>query len=224
MARIRLLVAPHKGLRNLLGKFSFCLGSANLADPRQLAYLQQLGQELFTLLNDHVHTENESMLARLEERLPGASKHDKADHQRLEAVQDALQQQLAGLTGEESAEEMHQFYLNFSHFQSQYLEHIFEEETVTELLLQQHFSDEELMQQRALTMQRIKFPILLLWLKYMIPAQGEPESVGMLSGFRANAPAEAFEQVLAVIKPEMDANRFHRLVAKLNGNRVAQAH
>lgn len=218
MARIRSFAAPHKGLRNIMGKFSFCLGYTNFADPSQLDYLKQVGHELFILLNDHVHTENEHTLTHLEERVKGASAHDKADHERLEAVQESLQQQLSGFTGEESADDIHLFYLNFSHFHSQYLEHIFEEETVTEALLQQHFTDEELIQQRTLTMQRIKFPTLLLWLKYIIPAQDEKDNVNMLSGLKANAPTEAFEQVLAVIKNEMDANRFQRLLATLNGD------
>jgi hypothetical protein len=68
-------------------------------------------------------------------------------------------------------------------FHSQYLEHIFEEETVTELFLQQYFTDEELIGHRNTVMQRLSFPVLLLWLKYIIPAQREEESLGMLSGF-----------------------------------------
>lgn len=172
MARIRSLAAPHEGLRNILGKFSFCLGYTHFAYPSQLDYLKQIGHEPFTLLNDHVHTENDYMLSGLEERVNGASNHDKADHERLESIQESLQQQLSSFTGEESTDEVHQFHLNFSRFHSQYLEHIFEEETVTEVLLQQHFTDEVLHQQRVLTMQRIEFPILLLWLKYIIPSQG----------------------------------------------------
>lgn len=215
MERIRSFEAPHKALRNVLSKFSLCLGHTDIAEPAQLKHLKELGNEMFTLLNDHVHTENEHTLRHLEERAKGASRHDREDHERLESIQNSLEQHLKALTGRESPGEMHTFYLNFSMFHSEYLKHIYEEETVTELLLQKYFTDEELMQHRIAVMQRIEFPVLLLWLKYVVPAQPEDASVGMLSGFKANAPKEVFDKVLEVIKGELDAGRFKRLLERL---------
>jgi hypothetical protein len=215
MSRIRSFAAPHKGLRYLIAKFATTLGHTDFSNHAQLASLKQLGLEMFTLLDDHVHTENEHTLKHLEEKVPGASGHDVADHEKLEAIQGALAQKLSGFTGKEPDDEIHTFYLDFSLFHSQYLEHIFEEETVTELLLQQHFSDEELIRHRNQTMQRLAFPVLLLWLKYIIPAQREEESLGMLSGFKANAPQAAFEQVMATIKTELDGESYKSLASKL---------
>lgn len=215
MNRIRSFAAPHKGLRNVIGKFSLCLGYTDFTDSRQLQPLKHLGNEMFTLLNDHVHTENEHTLKHLEEKVKGSSEHDKADHERLESIQNSLQQQLETFRGTESNDAIHSFYLNFSMFQSQYLEHIFEEETVTELLLQQHFSDEELVQHRIAIMKKLEFPMLLLWLKYIIPAQSEPESIEMLSGLKSSAPKEAFDTVLNTLKHEMDPGRYESLVSKM---------
>lgn len=215
MSRIRSFAAPHKGLRYLIAKFACCLGHTDFGNQAQLTALKQSGAELFTLLEDHVHTENEHTLKNLEEKVPGASAHDAADHEQLEAIQSSLAQRLSGFNGNETDDDIHTFYLDFSVFQSQYLEHIFEEETVTELLLQQHFTDEELIQHRNSVMQRLPFPILLLWLKYIIPAQREAESLGMLSGFKANAPSAAFDQVMTAIKTELDAERYESLASKL---------
>jgi len=110
---------------------------------------------------------------------------------------------------------MHLYYLAFSQFQSQYLDHIFEEETVTELLLQQHFTDEELIQHRTSVMRSFKFPMLLLWLNYIIPAQRDDENVAILSGLKANAPKEVMDQVMTAIQQEMDGERFQRLSVTL---------
>jgi len=123
---------------------------------------------------------------------------------------------LSQFNGNESKDDIHFYYLNFSLFQSQYLEHIYEEETVTELLLQKHFTDDELIKSRVDTMQRIKFPILLIWLKYIIPAQTEEESLGMLLALKTNAPAEAFEKVLQTIEVAMTPHRYERLLVRLN--------
>lgn len=216
MTRVKSFAAPHKGLRSLMSRFSYTLGFIDVDDPTQLSQLKDLGQALFTLLTHHAHTENEHTLTLLEERAKGASEHDRHDHQQLEGVQLALEQQLAGLTGNESPDELHSFYLAFSRFQSQYLEHIFEEETVTERLLQQYFTDEELIQQRISVMQSFDFPMLRLWLKYIIPAQREAENVGMLSGLKATVPKHAFEQIMSTIQGEMEAERFDALRSKVN--------
>lgn len=215
MARIRSFATPHKGLRNVISKFSFHLGYTDFTNPTALQSLKDLGDEMFKLLNDHVHTENDHTLRHLEERIPGASAHDRHDHEKLDAVQNELQMQVRKLTGEESADEIHEFYLKFALFQSEYLEHINEEETVTEILLQKHFTDEELIKHRTEIMQKLEPNMLTLWLKYVIPAQRVEESIGMLAGLRANAPEVFFTRVMSTIKGEMEQERYAELEGKL---------
>lgn len=202
MARIRSFAAPHKGFRNAISKFSFRLGHTDFTNPSSLQSLKDLGKEMFGLLDDHVHTENDHTLKHLEECVPGASTHDRDDHEKLDAVQSDLQIQLNNMTGDESADAIHSFYLKFALFQSEYLEHINEEETVTEVLLQKHFTDEEP-------------DMLTLWLKYVIPAQRIDESISMLSGLKANAPEPFFNQVMSTIKGEMEQERYQELETKL---------
>lgn len=198
-----------------MSKFALALGHTDFNNASALQRLKVLGTEMFTLLNDHVHTENEHTLRQLEERAPGTSAHDKDDHEKLEEIQNDLQKQLNQLTGMETAEEIHSFYLNFILFQSEYLEHTHEEETVTELLLQNHFTDEELMQHRQAIMKRLAPDVLLLWLKYIIPAQRVDESIGMLSGLKANAPKAFFENVMDILKLEMGNEKYGELTKKL---------
>ena len=215
MATIRSFATPHKGLRNVISKFSLRLGNTDFTNPSALQPLKDLGNEMFTLLNDHVHTENEHTLKHLEDRVPGASAHDRDDHEKLEAVQDELQMQMQKLTGKESADEIHEFYLKFALFQSEYLQHINEEETVTEVLLQKHFTDEELIQHRMDIMKKLAPATLTLWLKYIVPAQRVDESIGMLAGLKANAPEPFFKQVMSTIKNEMENETYQELERKL---------
>lgn len=215
MATIRSFATPHNGLRNVISKFSLRLGNTDYTNPSALQSLKDLGDEMFTLLNDHVHTENEHTLKHLEERVPGASAHDRDDHEKLEAIQNDLQMQLQKLTGKESPDEIHVFYLQFALFQSEYLEHINEEETVTEALLQKHFTDEELIQHRMDIMKKLSPAILTLWLKYVVPAQRVDESIGMLVGLKTNAPEHFFKEVMSTIKNEMEKELYQELEKKL---------
>ena len=215
MTRVKSFAAPHKGLRNSMARFSLCLGSIDVGNPSQLSGLKDLGHELFTLLTHHAHTENEYTLKLLEERVKGASEHDRNDHERLERIQQTLEDQLSGLTGNESSDAIHLFYLAFSQFQIQYLDHIFEEETVTELLLQHHFTDEDLIQHRISVLRSFEVPMLLLWLKYMFPAQRDEENLAMLSVLKANAPKEVMDRVMTTIQQELEPDRFQRLAVRL---------
>lgn len=215
MATIRSFATPHKGLRNVISKFAFQLGHTDVSNASALHRLKELGEEMFTLLNDHVHTENEHSLWRLEERAPGASAHDRDDHEKLDEIQNDLQRQLMTFTGTENPEQMHTFYLDFALFQSQYLEHTHEEETITELLLQQHFTDEELIQHRQTIMKKLEPNTLMLWLKYIVPAQRIDESVGMLAGLKANAPQAFFTQVMETVRTEMEHERYNELEVRL---------
>jgi hypothetical protein len=216
MTRIRSYELPHKALRNVISKFSFTLGSVTVSDPDQLRALKALGEEMFLMLNNHVHTENEHTLSQLEMRAPGSSDHDLADHERLESLQDEFQNKISLLRGDEDQDTLHRLYLEFSRYHSQYLEHIYEEETVTEILLQKYFTDDELLEQRAAIMQKIEFPVMLLWIKYAVPAQREEQNVMLLSGFKANAPEPAFQQVMDAIRNEMDPKVFQHLSAHLS--------
>jgi hypothetical protein len=215
MEKEKSYAASHKGLRNILSKFSLLAGKTNYADIKQVEKLKKLGDDMFFLLTHHLHTENEDLLKPLEEKVPGASVHDLNDHERLEKIQTDIATQLSKLDGTQDEETGHLFYLSFTNFQSQYLEHILQEELVTENLLLDNFTGEELQKNSMRIMQKVEFPVLLLSLKYIIPAQTENENLKILRAFKTNAPKEAFEAVLNIIKPEMSDNEYLSLTGKV---------
>jgi hypothetical protein len=136
--------APHKGSRNILGQFSLLAGNTNYTSLQEVRQLQHLRNELFDLLQHHLHTENEDLLALIETKITGASSHDIQDHEQLEFIQGELQERLNALNGTQNEEDGHQFYLDFTSFHGKYLEHIYQEEKVTEELFLANFSFEEL--------------------------------------------------------------------------------
>lgn len=215
MARISSFSAPHKGLRNLLSKFSFLAGKTNFSDPAQVGELKKLGLELFRLLDEHARLENQFILATLAERVPNAADHDLRDHEYLEEEQDKVSHKLKRLNGNQDADAGHDFYLSFSKYHSRYLAHILQEENVTEKLLQENFSDDELLQLRGRIMKNIPFPDFLIWVKYIIPAQNEAENIGMLRGFKASAPPEAFQKVSEVLRKELPETEYDSLMQKV---------
>ena len=215
MQKEKSYAASHKGLRNILSQFSLLAGKTNFSNIQDVEKLKKLGDDLFFLLPHHLHTENDDLLKPLEERVPGSSQHDLEDHEHLEKLQSDLAAQLSKLDGTQDEEAGHAFYLAFTNFHSQYLAHILQEELVTEQLLLANFLVEELQENSARIMQKVEFPVLLLSLKYIIPAQSELENLKILRMFKANAPAEALQAVLDTIQSEMREEEFNSLIHKM---------
>lgn len=217
MSRVSSFSAPHKGLRNLLSKFSFLAGKTNFSDPAQVGDLKKLGLELFRLLDEHARLENQFILATLAERVPNAADHDLRDHEYLEEEQDKISHKLKRLNGKQDADAGHDFYLSFTKYHSRYLAHILQEEMVTEKRLQENFSDDELLQLRGRIMKNIPFSDFLIWVRYIVPAQNENENIGMLRGFKGSAPPEAFQKVSEVLRKELPESEYASLIQKVMG-------
>jgi len=215
MTKEKSYAASHKGLRNILSQFSLLAGKTNYSDIQEIEKLKKLGDDMFFLLTHHLHTENDDLLRPLEERVHGASKHDLDDHERLERIQGDIALQLSKLDGKQDEETGHSFYLSFTSFHSQYLEHILQEELVTEKLLLNNFTAEELQENSMRIMQKVEFPVILMSLKYIVPAQSLNENIKILRAFKTNAPAEALQAVLDIIKPEMTNEEFVLLTNKI---------
>ena len=76
MQRVKLFEAAHKGLRNALSQFSFALGKCDFNNTNDVNSIHSLGKDLCLLLNIHANDENTIILAELERKVPGSSKHD----------------------------------------------------------------------------------------------------------------------------------------------------
>jgi hypothetical protein len=57
--------------------------------------------------------------------------------------------------------------------------------------------------------------ILLIWFRFIIPAQSDQERAGLLSGFKKMAPAAFFEQVIQLIKTVLAEKEFDTLMKAL---------
>jgi hypothetical protein len=208
IASIRSLDPPHKGLRNALSQFVLLAGKTEYDDPIQVGTLQKLGNEVFHLLQDHTHTEDNFILKPLEEKIPGSTIIDSQEHIVLEQIESELKNRMSQFDGNQTNADGHQFYLDLILFQSRYLDHIGHEDKVTEILMMQNFSDEELIGHQILIMQQMSFETLLLWFKYIVPARRISENRQVLQAFKSSAPNEAFDPVKNIIRSVVSEQEF----------------
>jgi len=82
-------------------------------------------------------------------------------------------------------------------------------------LLWQYFSDEELASHREKIMAKNPPSTLLIWFRFVIPAQSHAERLGLLTGFKKMAPAPFFAEGMEVIKQVLTDTEFGYLQSAL---------
>ncbi len=214
--RVSLITTPHKGIRNFLSQLSLQAGSTDYSKREAVQELKQRFEEIGLLLEEHAASENNFILPALEARVPGSTAHDEADHEELHQLQDSLLAQLnhildSGATGQEAQQLGYAFYQGLSRLHAGHLEHMLEEETGTQVLMWQHFTDEEMMQVHGQVIRSIAPPVMLAWMKYILPAQTSAERVQLLGGLQANAPEPFFLQVMEVAKSVLPSPAYLQL-------------
>lgn len=221
MQREKTFCLPHKGLRKLMGEFSLLAGRTDISNESELQALKNMGNELFALLKEHAEIENTVILAALNAKVPGAGADNEEEHEQLEKVQEQLEDWLNRFDGSQSAEEGFQFYLAFSSFQGQYLEHIIHEETETQDLLWENFTDEELLGIKMKIIQSIPLEMLLVWMKHFAVAQTRAENITLLNGMKAGMPPQVFSIVAGVVQSAVPATEYYELMQAIEKAAVA---
>ena len=203
--------APHKGIRSFFGSILKLAGNADHNDPAEIESLCSSCEELFELLHLHASDENAVMLAHLDRKAPGASEHDRNDHDRLETMQAELEQLVKEIRkGPVQLIQLTKLYSGLSLLFAEHLEHMHEEETVTQKLLWEHFTDEELFAMRGEIMQRLGADRMLKWWKHIIPAMRRTERAMMLNAVFGQAPPPFVERVKALLPEWLGEKEWQR--------------
>jgi hypothetical protein len=206
---------PHKGIRNALLQLSVLAGQTDCSNSHDVRRLKELGREVFLILTTHAQDENDVSLTELEKKLGISSHHDREEHEKIEAQQAQLEELLEKISLGDSNNIGKEFYVLLNRFIAVYFAHMNGEETLTQELLWKHFTDEELAGHRQKIMKNLDPDVLLLWFKFIIPAMSLQESVGLLSGFKANAPASFFQRSMGLLKEVLGDHRFGILESQL---------
>ena len=215
METIKTFSAPHKALRKTMAGFLILAGKTNFRNAEAIEKLKKAGNEMFFLLTSHAETEEKIVLSLLESKLHGASEHDKLDHLKIEKLQHELEIHLNLLSTSVNDDEAHEFYLKFASFFSLYLEHIDEEETVTQKLIWENLSVDEQLGIHTTILGKMNSETYMIWMKHMFPAQNETENLAMLAAIQKNMPAERFAALMELLEDNMAEKDFSSLKLQL---------
>ncbi len=196
--RVDLYWDVHKGLRfELFGRLSG-LGRLNLDDDEAVTAFVREFDRTCALLADHAAHEESCVHPLLEAQYAELLAELESDHgeldRKLTATRRAIQQ-LATATSDQRGAAGADAYRLFSDFVGSYVVHMGREEREAMSALWGLYDDSVLLEVQQRIRGSIAPPRMAEFLQCMIPAMNLAERTTMLSGMRANAPADAFDGV-----------------------------
>ncbi len=218
METIKLFLAPHKALRKVMADFLVLAGQTNFNKHTEIEKLKELGNVCFTLLSSHADTEDKLIFSALDAKIKGASLHNKAQHVELEKLQEELKSTLQNLSTNTTLKEAYQFYLQVSKFQIIYLNHMLEEETVTQEIIWENLSVDEQLAIRKSIVQKTDPEICSLWIKYMIQAQTEAENLMIMQTTQQYLLPDRYTSLLQNLKEQLPPKVFESLMEKVTAS------
>jgi hypothetical protein len=199
----------HKGLRAFMAHTLVRTGRLDVHDAAELAEVSEELRALLAICRHHLDNENTYVHTAIAARQPGACERIAHEHVEHEAAIAELQGMIDALPGDAAA--LRRLYLRLSVFVAENFEHMQREETQMNAALWATHSDAEIMaiEQRIIASHQPED--MQVALRWMLPHLSPQERSAMLGGMRANAPAEAFAGVLAVIRPLLGGRDWRKL-------------
>lgn len=214
----------HKGLRLALCRLLTRLGAVEAGDRGAVAtVLADLRAQLI-LSAAHLDHEEREIHAALEARVPGAAGDLYADHDRHRASFVGIETAIAAVEAADASRRpaaLHRLYMAFTRFVAADFAHMAEEEEVILPVLQDLFTDEELVAIEARITASLPPDRMIAFSQMMLPAASPTERVTMLSRVRAGmirdgVPPEAFAGLLNFgAKPALPRGEWEALVRDL---------
>jgi hemerythrin-like domain-containing protein len=211
MERANIYGFPHKGIRNGLSQLLLLAGKTDYTNTEAVDQLNKLSQEIIEILDLHLHSEEDVVLPAVEAKLPGSVQENLQEHESLEQALADLADQIKVIVTNPSPALGVAYFNAVNVFTSRYLLHMQMEESEINAIIWKEFTDEEIMSWHGQVMSTLTPEQIMLWFKYIVPALNPMEQSIILGGFKANAPGEFYQAVMAMLKVYLAKDDYIRL-------------
>ncbi|HEX2546925.1 MAG TPA: hemerythrin domain-containing protein [Ramlibacter sp.] len=208
----------HKALRALMADTLLALGRMDTDDELALAQGTERVMQLLDACRSHLHHENAFVHAAIEARAPGASDRIAHEHGEHEQHIAQLAQQVAALRSAPQPERFGRaqgLYRALALFVAENFQHMHVEETAHNAVLWARYTDAELVAIHDALVASIPPHEMMLTVRWLVPFMNPIERLMLLSDIRGKAPAEAFQAMLEVVRPHLDAQEWAKLARGL---------
>jgi hypothetical protein len=211
----------HKALRWALCRALTRIGSTTVTDDAAVSAVITEVHELIVALEQHISHEEAFFHPAIEARRPGATDHLEDDHIEHANILAGLRVLLAAIrSGSPTTRPAlwRALYLRFADLVAENIHHMAEEEEVTQPLLEELYTSEELMDLQNRLIASIAPDEMLASLKIMLPANDFAFRLMMLNNAKHAMPPEVFAGVFAQATVHLTNDEIEALAAKLLRN------
>lgn len=213
----------HKGIRKMLLELVLQSGQTDINDTNSLKALHTRFTQVHDLLEIHSEIENKLLSPLIQESGLGDELIQvEGAHQKLHVQMSNLSQQLDDMMGGTSTPgDDQRFYLALSHYVSQQLLHMAEEEEVLWPRLSQHCEDASMVLVQNKAREMMPPATMQILLKAMISAINHTERSRMLSNLKRSLSAEAFSGLCQLTQTVLPTDDWQKITHHLGLNTTA---
>lgn len=219
LPRVDIYGPIHKGLRWALARMVSRLGCETMTDPVRAATLLDELDELLTFCTDHIRHEDLFIHPAIEARRAGASAGLASAHvEHAETVSELrfIMNTLRTAPADTIRALTRTLYLCFGAFMAENFAHMAEEEEITQPLLEELYSDDELVALNDNLVAHLSPGELAASLLFMLPAINEEERIQLLAGPKAGMPPEMFDGLFRVGRRYLTDDEVATIMARLS--------
>ncbi len=204
----------HKGLRAFMAHALVRVGRLDASDPVEVAEVGDELRALFAICRSHLEHENAVIHVAMQTRAPGSAGQVAAEHVHHVAALDELAALLDRIDGDAGA--VRALYHALAVFVAENFEHMAREESEHNAVLWATHTDAELLGLEHRIVASLGAEEARLSMRWMLPHMTPAERAGLLGGMRTQAPAEAFQALLGMIRPLLGGRDWHKLANALS--------
>ena len=218
--RIDIYMSIHKAMRQFMFDTTYRVGRMDINDDGEMVATLDEVDALLHECSGHLKRENEFVHPALESRAAGSSNRIMEEHfDHIDAI-DALHTEVLALrtaAPQKRAILARALYLHLTLFVADNLTHMHVEETAHNSILWAKFSDAELEEIHHRILASIDESEMAGVLRWMVPAITHQERASMFGAMQASPmPRDAFNAVLELVRPTLEANNWQKLSCALD--------
>lgn len=209
----------HKAIRSMIYNAASKLQKADFTDEKEVKNLLTSLRHDLDLLHEHAVNEDNIIFPEIADEEPQMIEVLNEEHKKLETKLNSILALIGKVEHTNSMEErmLLSNSLNslFNDFIADYLAHMnHEESTVLEASLK-YLTDEELIAVRTRIQSNVPPDRYKVWMNWMLKSLNNFELTGLLSGMKAGAPPQVFENVVGVAQTVIEKEKWSKIKSQL---------
>jgi len=209
----------HKSIRSLIYNAASKLQTADFTDEKEVKNLLTSLRHDLDLLHEHAVNEDNIIFPEIADEEPQMIEVLNEEHKKLETKLNSILVLIEKIEHTNSMEERmllgNSLNSLFNDFIADYLTHMnHEEATVLEASLK-YLTNEELIAIRTRIQSNVPPDRYKIWMNWMLKSLNNFELIGLLSGMKAGAPPQVFENVVGVAQTVIEKEKWSKIKSQL---------